>query len=417
MIIPRQALRALYDIYIVFVLTLSAGAFVSNFIGKQEANPEGSPVLKLAWGLIYIVTILRLMSRRREAVHIIRCNKPLVYIILLALASTIWSIDPPRTLTTAATLALTSLVALDISLSYGIQRQLEAICLVLFAVMALSVIVEVFFPGFVPGGADQGDAWHGVFVAKNNFGRATCLYVTAFITLYRNPWIRGVIVASGVGLALLSQSVSAVIYIGLMVLIVASWSIFKWKNTPRAIAIIVVIVSASIAVGVTSKNLTLLTLMVGKDPHMSKRTDLWELSLAAVRNKPALGYGFVAFWNANSQPAARIREELSWEVPHAHNGYIEVALGLGMAGLILCAIVYAEISKRAYMCFMGGTESYRRWPLSFLATTILYQFTESTILNGNNINFLLFCCLAFSLSNREQKRHITRESSSSALAA
>jgi exopolysaccharide production protein ExoQ len=416
-IIPRQALRTLYDIYIVFVLTLSTGAFVSNFIGNQEANPEGSPVLKIAWGLIYIVTILRLMSRRREAVHIISCNKPLVYIILLALASTIWSIDPLRTITTAGTLALTSLVALDISLSYGIQRQLKAVCLVLFAVIALSVIVEVFFPGFVPGGADQGDAWHGVFVAKNNFGRATCLWVTAFITLYRNRWIRGVIVASGVGLALLSQSVSAVIYIGFMVLIVASWSIFKWKNTPRAIAIIVIIVTASIAVGVASQNLKRLTPMVGKDPHLSKRTDLWELSLAAVRKNPALGYGFVAFWNADSQPAARIREELNWDVPHAHNGYVEIALGLGMVGLILCAIVYAGLLKRAYIFFMGGSESYRRWPLSFLATTILYQFTESTIFNGNNVNFLLFCCLAFSLSAIEQTRRVVEDSLSSALAA
>jgi exopolysaccharide production protein ExoQ len=158
--------------------------------------------------------------------------------------------------------------------------------------------------------------------------------------------------------------------------------------------------------------------MVGKDPHLSKRTDLWELSLAAVRRNPALGYGFVAFWNEESQPAARIREELSWEVPHAHNGYIEVALGLGMVGLVLCAIVYAGLSKRAFMFFMGGNESYRRWPLSFLATTILYQFTESTILNGNNINFLLFCCLAFSLSDREQKQHNTHElPSSSVLAA
>ena len=417
MIIPRKALKTSYDVYLVFVLTLSTGAFVTNFIGAEDADPDGSSVLKIVWGLVYIIAIGRLISRRHEVARVIRRNRPIVLIILLALTSPIWSIDPRRTLQTAGTLALTSLVALDISLSYDLKRQLKAVCLVLVLVMALSVVVEVFLPGFVPGGVDQGDAWHGVFVAKNNFGRSICLYVTAFITLYRQRWIRYVAVVSGVGLAALSQSVSAVVYIALMVMIVTSWSILKWKATLRAIAMIGISVMGSIAMGYTLLNLARVTPMVGKDPHLSKRVDLWELSIDAVGKSPVLGYGFVAFWNSDSQPAARIREELHWQVPHAHNGYIDILLGLGLAGLTLYAIVYVTLTKRAYIFFMGGNESYRRWPLSFLATTILYQFTESTILNGNNLYFILFCCLAFSLTEGEQKLQVAQVSPSSVLAA
>ena len=419
MIIPRRALRSSYDIYVLFVLTLSTGAFVTNFIGADNADPNGSSALKVVWGLVYIIASVRLMARRREVARAFKSNKPLLLIILLALASAIWSIDPRRSLQTSGTLLLTGLVALDISLSYDLKRQLKALCLVLALVMVLSVAVEVFLPGFVPGGADQvdADAWHGVFVAKNNFGRTCCLFVTAFITFYKNRWIRILAVASGAGLAVLSQSVSALGYIALMVMIVASWSIFKWKPTLRAMGIIGISTTVAVAMGYAFSHAAQLTPMVGKDPHLSKRIDLWELSVDAIRQRPLLGYGFVAFWNPDSQPAARIREELNWEAPHAHNGYLEILLGLGVLGLALYAVLFIILIRRAFMFFFEGDEPYYRWPLSFLAITFLYQFTEGTILNGNNVNFILFCCLAFSLTGEDPVQHVAQVSESPVLAA
>jgi exopolysaccharide production protein ExoQ len=172
-----------------------------------------------------------------------------------------------------------------------------------------------------------------------------------------------------------------------------------------------------IAMGYAFSHLAQLTPMVGKDPHLSKRVDLWGLSVDAIRQRPLLGYGFVAFWNPDSQPAARIREELDWDVPHAHNGYLEILLGLGLIGLGLYAVLFIILTRRALMFFIEGDERYRRWPLSLLAITFLYQFTEGTILNGNNVNFILFCCLAFSLTWKESVQEVAHVSEAPVLAA
>jgi O-antigen ligase len=395
------------DAYFVCVYALSTGAFASLFVDFQDAAgyAAGSPIFKVVWGLVYIITTLRLIARRDEVAILCRANKALISIVVLALTSVVWSTDSSVTLHLAATLLFTTLVALDLSMSYSIKRQLELLCVALTVIVTLSVIVEVFLPGIIPGSIGEGKAWHGVFPFKNNFGRVICLTVVAcFALLGRSKFLQGLVFVSGITLSALSKSAGSIGYTVLLVGSVFLWPLLKWRPKPRAFAIVVLSIATLCAVYYVSQNFTQVLARADRDPHMTGRVDLWQLAIAYIPAKPLLGYGYAAFWTYDSQPARRIREAVHWdEAPHAHNAYIDLVLSLGALGIVIYFVAYFIVARDALRFFLHGTESYGKWPLSYLVFALLYQCTESGIVGGNNILWILFASLAFSLSlTREQ---------------
>jgi exopolysaccharide production protein ExoQ len=398
----REVLQRMTDAYFVCVYALTTGAFVSLFVDFRDTAGygTGSPIFKVIWGLVYIISMLRLIARRNEVTVLCGANKLLISIVVLALTSVLWSIDWSATLHLAVTLALTTLVALDLSMSYSIKRQLELLCVALVLIVALSAAVEVFLPGVIPGNVDDGQAWHGVFAFKNNFGRVICLTVVAGFSLFGgSKFLQWLVFVSGIALSMLSKSSGSVGYTIVLVGSVLLWPLLKWRPKPRAFAIVVLSIAALSAVYYVSENFGQVLAMADKDPHMTGRVDLWQMAIPYIQAKPLLGYGYGAFWTYNSQPATRIREAVHWdEAPHAHNAYIDLELSLGALGIVIYFVAYFIVAKDALRLFLNGTESYQKWPLSYLAFVLLYQCTESGIVGGNNILWIVFASLAFSLS-------------------
>jgi O-antigen ligase len=175
--------------------------------------------------------------------------------------------------------------------------------------------------------------------------------------------------------------------------------ILKWKPFPRAVAIgALALVALLTAYGVAT-NLDSVTSSLDKDPHLTGRTDLWGYAIDSIKDKPLLGYGYQAFWTYDSVPARRIREAINWDsAPHAHNGYLDLTLEIGLIGLIAYLALLVIFAKRAYTYFEDGPEDYRKWPLTFLAFTVFYQFTESSMV-GTGCLWTIFCSLILTLNS------------------
>lgn len=405
MVIPRSLIDRLYAVYAVATLIMSTGAFQSLFIdfGSPGQTSEGSPVLKLFWATVYAITALRVLTRTNAIGAALKANRALVALVALALLSTLWSIDSVFTLHQATSVAFGFLFAADLSISYSLKRQLQIVCAALLIVVSLSVVVQICAPDFIPGSDLEGSAWHGVFGRKNEFGRIVCFGATAVSTLvFRSRWKMLLLIAGSSALALLSRSVSALIYLLIMIAITRTWSLAFVRPNMRKLAIAGLSCLVLIGATLMYRNFSQITEMMGKDPHMTGRSDLWSNALLAVRNRPLLGYGFQAFWGVDSQPARVVREAAGWEdAPHAHNGYIDLALSLGAVGLLTYLLACVSSIRRARQHLISSVEPERRWPLSCLVLLLIYQVTEATIISGNTFFWLVFCSLAISLSLEE----------------
>jgi exopolysaccharide production protein ExoQ len=412
MTIPKHIVSLIRDAYFVCVLVLTIGAFASIFLdtGDLATSSQGSPYLKAVSLAIYGITIVRVFLRRYEAVGLIRENRALVFFFLLTLGSVVWSIDRSATLHTWTTLFGSTLVALDLSIHYSLEKQLRLVCVALVSVMVLSVVVELVTPGLIPGQDMEGSAWHGVFGVKNVFGKAVCLTVVACLCLLsKSVVLRFLMVGAGVALGILSQSTSSVGYLAIIVATFALLPVLKWKPTPRRFAVSAILLVTVIVVYFAVTNLESVTAALDKDPHLTGRTDLWEYAIDCIKEKPLLGYGYEAFWTYDSVPARRIREAINWDsAPHAHNGYIDLTLGVGIIGLLVYLALLTVFAKRAYVYFASGPEDYRRWPLTFLAFTFFYQFTEGTMVSAGCL-WIIFCGLMMSMNSEQELAIIENE--------
>jgi exopolysaccharide production protein ExoQ len=185
--------------------------------------------------------------------------------------------------------------------------------------------------------------------------------------------------------------------------------ILRWRRK-KALVLLSIVGTALILVtgNLVLQNFSQFMNLLGKDPTMTGRLPIWQECLHFVGMKPFLGYGYGAFWTVTSHPARLIREAVDWDtLPHAHNGYIDLLLALGVVGLLLYAAVNSAAGWRAVLHVREYSDADAMWPLAFLCVTLLYQLDEASIISANQLIWILFSSVIFSLGIEAEQRVAT----------
>lgn len=386
----RISLKFLGDAFTIMVLFLGTGAFVSLLMDGSNPNQvtDGSLFTQLGWSLIYIIVLVRAVPLRREILRAVKGNKALLFLVVFAILSTVWSEDAGLTIRRGFAVLATTLFGIDFAVRYSVREQVRLFGIALGLAVAISVVVEIFFHGLVPTvDTSYPDAWNGAFVQKNDFARVVVLASILVLMRTRNFVVWVMTVAVSMGLILLCHSRTALVVFAAMFLLLRIFRLRR-RGSRALIAGIagVLIVGALLSVVVDIDSMTGL---LGRDATLTGRTNIWALALESVADKPLLGYGYSAFWNVAPE-ADRISNILHWKVPHAHNGFIDLTLQLGLAGLALFLVVYFIAARRAVAFAYSDPGDEAMWPLAYLAFIVLYQVTESTIFVGNTILWMVY---------------------------
>ena len=393
----RLSRNFLHDAFTVAVLFLGTGAFLTLAVNPTNSSPrtsaEGNPTMQALWIAVYVIVAMRASRNYRQILQALRANKLLVLLVLLAILSTFWSEDPYFTLRRAIALLATTLFAIDLSTRYSLRELLRLVGIALALPIVLSVVVEIFFHGLLTPTADS-SAWSGVFDHKNVFAKTVVLAATVFLTQTRLAlWgaitTMGVVVISFVLIGA-AQARTALVVFAVMLLLLPA---FRIDRESRKAVIPITIMAALVASCILplTTDLTSFTGLLGRDATLTGRTAIWAQSLASVARRPIEGYGYSAFWGVSSE-ALRIDSYIGGELNHAHNGYLELTLELGIVGLALFLVVYAMAVWRAarYMNSDAGPGREAIWPLAYFSFILLYQITENTIVVGNSIFWMLY---------------------------
>jgi exopolysaccharide production protein ExoQ len=396
--------KLLGDSFTVAVLFLSTGAFQSLVIDLADprTGTDGSRFLQSLWFAVYAVVISRLVPHYRQIVALVRANKCLLLLVLLAVCSILWSDDPGLTFRRGVALLATTLVGIDFAVRYSVRDQVRLVCIVLGSVVLFGIVAQLFFPTLMPSPALDSAAWHGVSGHKNEFARTVVLATVALLSRSRRSLRDFVLTALAIvvafGLVILAHSAGALVVLIALLSLFRIFGALRWR--PK-ILVTASLASALIVLPISYlafQNLDKVTALLGRDASLTGRVGVWQLALTSIANNPIHGYGYSAFWDADSQAATRIREELNWGVPHGHNGYIDMTLELGFAGLLLLLAGYVLAARRATDYFQRGVEREAIWPLIFLSFFFLYQLNEGSIVAGNTIYWILYVAMCFSVT-------------------
>src|SRR6202167_3826404 len=217
--------KYLGDVFTILVLALATGAFQSLVLETATTRTvnEGNPLLQSIWPAVYALVLIRAFRNFRPIAAAVRANKFLIALVLLAVVSVFWSEDPGLTLRRGLALLATALFGLDFAVRYPIRKQLQLVAIALSAIVALSVVVQVFFAGLVPV-VDKAypDAWVGLFDQKHVFARVVIL--TAIFTF-----------VAAVGLIIATQSITAVVALVGLLLVLQFAPALRWKGRVRTL--------------------------------------------------------------------------------------------------------------------------------------------------------------------------------------
>jgi O-antigen ligase len=81
--------------------------------------------------------------------------------------------------------------------------------------------------------------------------------------------------------------------------------------------------------------------MLPIDPTFTGRTDIWAFALEAMGEHPWIGRGFEAFWYSDALRYG-VEDSSLWmaSVATSHNSYIDLALTIGLPGLVLVGFAF-----------------------------------------------------------------------------
>jgi len=117
--------------------------------------------------------------------------------------------------------------------------------------------------------------------------------------------------------------------------------------------------------------------MVGRDPTLTGRTDLW-VYLLSMHTNPLFGTGYESFWLGT-------RLEFVWRkywlFNEAHNGYLEVYLNLGLIGLFLLSMFLIASYRRIWK-LAASSVPLASLSLGVWAVTFFYNMTEAGFRGG-----------------------------------
>lgn len=392
---PPSLARALEALACGLILFMLSNALIGPLLDPTQAGGEDMPVLRLMWLPVYGL-ILALAAWR--APRILRFWFPAALLGLLifwVFASASWSFEPSTTNRRAVAVAFTTLFGLYFAASFDGRRMAEIIASTFLVLAIGGALAAVAYPTMgVQHDINAGD-WRGLWFEKNQMG-AMMVYgalgaVAALLagSPRRKTWIFTILLCAA--MIVMSRSKTSLLCLMIVLGGAAMLAILR-KGPATAVATIWLGVTAALAAGATfwlAPEAVFRAL--GKDPTLTGRTEIWEALLRQSQKAPLTGFGYAVFWRDDSVPAAFVRHDTGWNVPTAHNGWLDTLVQLGWVGVILVATILGLAVLTALFRFRTVRDGY--WAPLFLVIFLIVTLSESFILERNGIAWAL-CCAA-----------------------
>jgi exopolysaccharide production protein ExoQ len=387
--------------FVVLVMLFSAGAFASAWtVPGQLQSAAGMIIMQVLWILVYIVTLYLYLRHCGQPIQKLFSEWPLVALCAFAMLSTFWSQVPGLTFRRSAALILTLLFGIYLGFRFGLKEQLR--------LLAWACAICIFF-SFIFGALGLGNAidsgegvlgWYGIFDQKNALGRMMVFSALVFLSWKTvEPQHRRLANAALLGsvvLIALSRSMTSIVVLALLMILLPylRWAARRSERWMVGGILFLTAVGTSSSFYVAT-HLDQVTGLLGKSATLTGRVQIWILSTVMALRRPWLGYGYNAFWLPNEWFTVRIWQVLGWKAPHAHNGFLELWLELGLVGAGLFFLVFVYYVGRG-ITFLARhrAEQSTIWPIAFLFFLFLSNLTETDLLVRNNLFFILFVALA-----------------------
>lgn len=394
------------SIFVAAALVLSSALIRVLSSGNTDLVAAGDRRFEFVLVLLYFAILLIGAAHLKRTVLSGLHTPALMVLLLLACVSCMWAQLPGLVLRRTIGLAGATLFGLVLASRLDFADQLALLRRVARIVTTLTFAAWAagFFVGsnLVSGESTtingyqvpiEAGAWRGIFVHKNDLGAMMALAVlvewhlptyTTFSKVERALWLSAYTL-----LLFLSHSVTALVSVGLAILLMFTFKTFRHQYRVIVPVLLLVAIFSGTLIAL---NATSVTGALGRSEDLSGRADLWHWVVVMILERPFLGYGFSGFWKGASDQSAFIESRIGWSPVYAHNGYLEILLSLGIAGLLLFLWFAGTGIRRAVVRAKTAETVHDLWPLAFLTYFLIHNLGECTIVWQNSLEWAI--CVA-----------------------
>lgn len=377
--------------------------------GVIETRARGLFGEVLIPGVVYAIVTWLLWSNRRLIVSCAKQFKMLTLLALLTMISAVWSSDPMRSLLFGLFYLLGTLFAYYLVIQLDPDEIAALMMRAGVVVLVLCAILVLLFPkfGIMHGVPRIEGAWQGIFIDRANAAKCLVFLMSpALLSRGRSRKRRLVYIAALSVMLFETRVVTAIVVLFLFVFVAAAWRTSRrLDRTLLVVACTVGTLSMLIAFIVGLHFGANVLHMLGRDTTLSGRTDVWRAVTGTILKRPFLGYGYYAFWQTPSAELTNVLHATNWSFGYAHNGMLEIALQLGLLGVLVFGATLIRATGDAWFCIRNDMTGRYDWFVGLIVLTIFYNIDEATVVWPNELLSILYvvACCSLVLARSELK--------------
>jgi exopolysaccharide production protein ExoQ len=384
-------------------------AAILGFFAVQGAIPFIAPNQALestraaASGLIFYGGILSQFIVYGGIAFLLLCHAPRIFrwfgamqwaaaLAVLVIASTIWSQFPLLTMRRSLPFALAGLFGLYLAVRFPVRRQLLILWMAMAALALGTAVMAICFPKLgLDASAGHHLDWQGVFTQKNACGRMMVLATAVVLAEWRISPLKITSLLAFLVVMVMSGSRGAWVIEAVVLALYALLAVARClESRSRVVLFLAASCLAAVLAGIVWYYLPVLLSMLGRNATLTGRTEIWKQVWRFIMERPALGWGYAAFWRGIEGQSFEVVAAVRFIVFHAHNGFLEIWLELGLPGLVFFALSYLRAWRKLWPVLRSGDINRGMWMVFVLVLIALYDLDENTLLIYNGLFWVLY---------------------------
>ena len=414
--LPLILLFFLASIDFIFLLGLGEredvvfAASYQAFSGEIDPRRIDAAILKARFqSAVYMLTIGLSVFYAKQIFRYFLTHPHLLLIFIYLLSGTIYSISPSKVLSNTVILVISFIAGIlfcehrNAKANYHDLYLIFLIPLVVIHTAGLwflanlqidivdYIVSDLRFGGLVGNPNTYGiTCTIGFWASLSLLAAKECHIFTRLFALY-------CIALFVVGALLTGSTTTIVNLVVITVTLIWMMGIIRFKTGSRVLAIFItallaVIISVFVLILFTpAELLSLSTESVGKDTTPAGRTDLWQIALDAITNRPAFGWGFDSHIS--------VKSDVDCDMPynHYHNGFLDTMVAGGILLIVIVIYNFARFVRYFSRVIAINPAAY---PLVIpLVVLVVLNITEYALLRPNSHLWLVYTAVFVTLSH------------------